>query len=95
VLATAPLLARDGRTMGQRLAGIRLVREDGGEAGLVRALTRQFTLPGLALAALLAHSPAGLGLSLAVTAADGAASLVDAERRTLRDRALDTRVVRS
>ena len=95
VLAAAPAMVRDGRTPGQRAAGIRLVRTDGAEAGLARGLARQFAPQGALVAAQLARSLTALGLGLALAAADAAAWLVGDERRTLRDRALGTRVVRA
>ena len=93
ILAGAPALAHDGRTPGQRAAGIRLVGADGGEAGLPRLLGRQFAPQVVLSVALLARSPAAIGLGVVLAAADAAAWLVG--RRTLRDRALGTSVIRS
>jgi hypothetical protein len=93
VVAVVPPLVRTGRTLGQTAAGIRLVAEGGADASLGRGLVRQFGLPALAVGALAARSPEGLAASVGLTLADGVAALLDSERRTLRDRALGTRMV--
>ena len=92
-LSTAvPMLFQGGRTPGQRALGMRLIREDGAEAGTGRALVRGLVLPGLAYGALLARSPEALGATALAAIVDGLAVL-GTERRTLRDRALGTRMV--
>jgi hypothetical protein len=92
-LSTAlPAVAQGGRTPGQRALGLRLVREDDSETSVARSLVRGVLPSTLVYGGLLARSPAAVAAVALAAWADGLAVLGPG-RRTLRDRALGTRMV--
>ena len=97
-MAVRPVLtATAGGTPGQRLLGLRVVGPDGRPVGFARAILRDLLLSALGSALpwlLPIRRSTGCAAGMAVWALDLLWPLIDRQRRSLRDVAVGTRVVR-